>query len=353
MKLNAGEVGRADYFFIDPQEILVDEKLNGRWTPHDQESIASMAKSFEEDGGQLQPVQVRRIAGNKVQLVLGYRRYNAAVLFNKLHPDKPMKLKAIVVQINDEEALRRNIIENRERKETTPIDDAFAQRRLREDYGWTDTKIAEFYRCTPPYVGVLKKLLTLPTKVQRLVHCRELSIQAATSLADLPPDEQAQVVANLPVPTQDQENPAGTEAPAGPVVTEQPAPVPQGEAKPETLSQTVTRKVRDAKVAKGGKQARTLKEVRAFFEGLTGPAEKPGVKKLADLLLRFIEGHMVDRTMRQRVDALFPDVAAEPEQEPAVDTTSVPGVTQVSEPAQVGQDLPVVEVAESELTKVA
>ena len=346
MKINAGEVGRADYFFIDPDQIVVDEKLNGRWTPHDQESIASMAKSFEEDGGQLQPVQVRRIADNRVQLVLGYRRYNAALLYNKQHPDNPMKLKAIVVQINDEEALRRNIIENRERKETTPVDDAYSQRRLREDYGWNDTKIAEFYRMSPPYVGILKKLLTLPTKVQRLVHGKELSVQAATSLADLPPDEQAQVLAGLmPGATEQptaQENTVAEQPPTPSIGAEQPAPVPQVEAKQETLSQAVTRKVRESKVAKGGKQARSLKEVRAFFEELTGPAEKPGVKRLAELLLKFIQGHMVDRTMRQKVDALFPEAEE-----------SAPAEPQEPEPAQVSQDLPIVEVAESELIEVA
>jgi len=346
MKLNAGEVGRADYFFIDPEQIVVVEKLNGRAWPHDEESVASMAKSFEEDGGQLQPVQVRRIAGNKVQLVLGYRRYNAALLYNKLHPDKPMKLKAIVLQINDEEALRRNIIENHERKETTPIDDAFAQRRLREDYGWPDTRIAEFYRCCPPYVGTLKKLLTLPTKVQRLVHGRELSVQAATSLADLPPDEQAQVLASLLPGEQPAVAPMTTDQPPAqdqsvgeqpPIASagEPPAPVPQAEAKQETLSQAVTKKVREAKVAKGGKQARSLKEVRSFFEELTGPGEKPGVKKLAELVVKFIQGQLLDKTMTRHINALFPNVASQQQEET---TASSAEPTQELEPVSV--DLP-------------
>lgn len=364
MRLNAGEVGRADYHFIDPEQIVVDEKLNGRAWPHDDESVASMAKSFEEDGGQLQPVQVRRVSDNKVQLVLGYRRYNAALLFNKLHPDKPMKLKAIVVQINDEEALRRNIVENHERKETTPVDDAFAQRRLREDYGWPDTRIAEFYRCSPPYVGILKKLLMLPTKVQRLVHGRELSVQAATALADLPPGEQAQVLASLMPGDQSvsisiateqhtaQENPVSEQPPTPSMDAEHAAlvvPMPQADAKQETLSQAVNRQVREAKVAKGGKQARSLKEVRAFFEGLTGPAEKPGVKKLAELVVKFVQGGMVDKTMTKHINALFPNAASD---EPEKATESGHEPTQEPEPVQVNHDLPVVAPSESEHTAV-
>ena len=194
IKINAGDVGRGDVFFIDPQEIIVDEKLNGRWEPHDEAAITSLAKSFEEEG-QLQPVQVRRVADNRVQLVMGYRRHAAVVEFNRLHPDKPMKLKAIVVTINNEEAFRRNIVENRERQETTPIDDAFNQRRLRDDYGWTDTKIAEFYGLTPPYVGLLKKLLTLPTATQKLVHSRQLSVKAGLRRStELTPEQQQQAI---------------------------------------------------------------------------------------------------------------------------------------------------------------
>jgi hypothetical protein len=38
-RINAGDVGRGDVFFIAPQEIIVDEQLNGRWTPHDAEAV--------------------------------------------------------------------------------------------------------------------------------------------------------------------------------------------------------------------------------------------------------------------------------------------------------------------------
>src|ERR1700676_4542922 len=140
MKLNAGDVVRQDEFLIDPQEILVDEALNGRWRPHDDEAVDQMVKSFEAEG-QLQAVQVRRVHDNKVQLVLGYRRYNAARLYNERHPDQPMKVRCKVVIVNDEEASRRNVVENRERAETTPVDDAHNQRRLREGFGWTDGRI--------------------------------------------------------------------------------------------------------------------------------------------------------------------------------------------------------------------
>jgi ParB/RepB/Spo0J family partition protein len=269
MKLNAGDVVRQDEFLIDPQEILVDEALNGRWQPHDDQAIENMVKSFEDEG-QLQAVQVRRVHDNKVQLVLGYRRYHAARLYNARHPDCPMKLKCKVVIVNDEEAFRRNVVENRERAETSPVDDAHNQRRLREDFGWSDTKIAEFYHVTPSYVGVLKKLLGLDGDVQGLVHARRLSVQAATGLADLPAEDQRQVLG------------------AG-----------------EVTSQNVVRRVRDKKIDNGKGQSRSLAEVRAFLESLAGPTEAAPLRELAEDLLRFIRGKIKDEAMAKRLRKLL------------------------------------------------
>jgi len=216
-----------------------------------------------------------------VQLVLGYRSYNAARLYNERHPDQPMKLKCRVVIVNDEEAFRRNIVENRERAECSPVDDAHNQPRLREGFGWTDTKIAEFYHLSPPYVGILKKLLTLPSDVQKLVHERSLSVQAATGLADLPADEQKQILAG-------------------------------GQTEGLT-SQKVVKQVRDKKIDQGKSQARSLAEVRSFLEGLTGPAESTSLKEFAEDFLKFIQGKIKDETMAKRLRDLLPPSGPEPE----------------------------------------
>lgn len=318
MKILAGDYGRGDLYFFDPKEIVVQETLNGRWDAHDESDVAKLVKSFEEPDtngaptGQLQPVQVRRLADKRVQLVLGFRRYKASVKYNELHPDNPMKLKAIVVEINDEEALRRNIIENRERKQTTPMDDAITQNRLREQYGWNDSRIATFYDVTPPYVGQLRKLLTLATDVQKLIHSRQLAVDAALGLADLPADIQAAILpAGQPTPVADATVAAVTDGSA-PIVNDPVQVIP--DLKPgETLSQGVKRKVRDAKVAAGGKQARNLRDVRLFFEELlTGPDEQAGAKTLAELFLKFIQGYYTDATMAKKVAGLFPASQATP-----------------------------------------
>lgn len=341
MKISAGDYGRGDLYFFDPKEIVVHETLNGRWDAHDENDVAKLVKSFEEPDtngqptGQLQPVQVRRLADKRVQLVLGFRRWKASLKYNELHQDTPMKLKAIVVEINDEEALRRNIIENRERKATTPMDDAITQNRLREQHGWNDTRIASFYDVTPPYVGQLRKLLTLTTDVQKLIHRKELAVDAALGLADLPAEIQAAILpAGQPTPIADATVAAVTDGSA-PIINEPAQVIP--DLKPgETLSQGVKRKVRDAKVAAGGKQARNLRDLRVFFEELTGPAEKPTVKTLAELFLKFIQGYYTDATMAKKVAGLFP--AGEVTPAPS-DAVALPSDAQEGQPeAEVAKE---------------
>ena len=319
IKINAGDVGRGDVFYIDPHEIIVDEKLNGRWEPHDEEAVKALAKSYEEEG-QLQAVQVRKVADNRVQLVMGYRRHAAAVEFNKRHPDKPMKLKAVVVTINDEEAFRRNIVENRERRETTPIDDAYNQRRLRENFGWNDTRIAAFYGVTAPYVGLLKKLLSLPTDTQKLVHGRQLSVKAAAALTELTPEEQQKALEPMPELAPVQVDSAQVDS----------APVQSTEATPvaaANLSSRVVKAVRAAKIEKGGKQARSLAEVRKFFEGLTGPGEKAQMKALAEVMLKFIQGRLADKTMEHKLNDLFHVQGEAQAKEGQVQANSTPGLS--------------------------
>lgn len=280
-KLNAGEIVRQEVFLIDPENIVVDEKLNGRWQPHSDEEVEALCKSLEEEG-QLQPVQVRRIAGNRVQLVLGYRRHKAMLRYNRLHPGNPRKLKCTLGDMNEEEAFRYNIVENRERKDTSPVDDAHNQRRLREDFGWSDIKISELYKMAPSYVSVLKKLLSLPMEIQEMVHRKLLAAQAAIAISDLPPAEQKDVV------TSPEDKVDGSQDPSIPVPTSE-----------------VIKRVREKKIQCGKKQPRTLKEVKDFFEGLTGAGKAARLRNLATTILQFIQGEITDKTMINNINLLF------------------------------------------------
>ena len=138
MTLNAGEVGRQDMFSIFPENIVVVDAENSRVVPHSPEETEALARSILEYGQQ-QPAVVRK---NRRQPCPACQRLWAwsAVTFidSTLRPANPIKLQCKVLDLNAEEAFVRSIVENNERSSTTPIDDAHAQRRLREEFGWTD-----------------------------------------------------------------------------------------------------------------------------------------------------------------------------------------------------------------------
>ena len=280
IQLNAGEIGRADLFSILPENIVVNEADNGRAVPHSPEEIEALAHSILTYGQQ-QPVVVRRVEDKKVALVSGYGRYKAVKHINSvLRPDSPVKLQCKVVDCNPEEAFVRNLVENIERAATTPVDDAHNQRRLREEFGWPEQRIAEFYKRSVAYISQLRKTLQLSQPIQQAVAAGKMAVSAAIDLAELPEAARQEAVADA------------TNRTTGKVD-----------------SGVIRKKVRDRKIENGQAKGRTLKEVRTFFEKQDEPAP---VRELAESILDFLAGKITDRQMRDAVENSCQFSACEP-----------------------------------------
>lgn len=273
--LNAGEVGRIDVQTIYPEHLLfADETNGGRSVPYTQEQIESLAASILEQG-QIQPCIGRRVGDNRVQVVAGFGRCKAVQHINTvLRPDKPMKVLIRVMDMNAEEAFVRSVTENLQRAETTPVDDAHAQRRLREDFGWSEGRIAEFYKKSVSYIAQLRKVLVLSNPIKEEIAAGTLPVTTAVVLADLPEEEREQVLTES----------KGTDG--------------------KVDSEVVKKKVRAKKQEKGQAVGLSMKEVRAFFTSLTGPAETEGTKKLADAVLKFLSGRLKEETLAAKINEL-------------------------------------------------
>lgn len=284
-KIDAGEVSRGEVFAIFPEHIIVSHDNNGsRWLEHSAEDVSDLVQSYETEG-QLQPVQVRKVEDNKVQLVFGFRRWHAATEYNKKHPDKPMKLKCIVTNCNAEEALKRNIEENRNRKETSQVDDAYAARRLMEEFQWNQSRVAEFFRTDPGYIGNILNLLKLPRETQLQVHNKQLSYEAALGVAKLPEAEQKPILAEISKEI--------TESGGGKVKTSK-----------------VKEKVRAVVQEKGGKVARTMKELMEGVTALTGPAEAKLLRDVCNEFIKFREGKTSEKTFEKNMRKLLGEPVA-------------------------------------------
>lgn len=275
VKVNAPDVSRAEMLCIFPQHIILGD--TGRKYGHSPEDVAKRVKSFE-DHGQLENIIVRKIEDNKVCLIAGYGRHAAALAYNEKHPDKPMKLKCTILNCNEEEAFLANIAENNERKANTYIDDAHNHEKLRRKYGYTDTKIAEIYNSTPGEVGNLKKVLSLSEDLQRRCHNGEYSRQAAIALAEVPEEKRLEVIK---------------------VAEEKKAAEPQvgnKRGRKSTVSSILVTEVKNTKIASGKGSARTIPEVRKYFEKLADTATSPNIQTFSELVLAFLGGKIDENT---------------------------------------------------------
>lgn len=191
------KVQRVDMFFVNPFDVVVKEELRGRCEPVSEEAIISMAESML-DNTQLQPVQCRKLEDHRLQLNLGFTRTAAARLIrtgftreNGQHECDPrFTLKVTLVAANDEKAFINNIVENCHRNQTSDVDDAHNQNRLRERYGMSDAEIAKLYGYkSTQRIDRLKALLSAPTEVQDMVQNGTMSTPAAVELLQLPEEK--------------------------------------------------------------------------------------------------------------------------------------------------------------------
>lgn len=142
----------------------------------DDEALASLTRSIQEVG-LLQPVVVRPDGGDGYTLVAGERRWRAA---------KEAGLSDIPAVIRkeggDDTNLTEALIENVQREDLTPLEEAAAYRHLMEDFGMTHEGVAERVGKSRTTVTNTVRLLQLPAKIQALVERRELTAGHAKAL---------------------------------------------------------------------------------------------------------------------------------------------------------------------------
>jgi ParB/RepB/Spo0J family partition protein len=172
-------------FLISPDLLVVNLAENGRRkTEIDDAFVGSMLK------GQDTPCTVRTVTvtgGDKRwKLAWGYRRWMAAKRINDDGLSEQPYLLWVTVndQLSDQTAFLKNLRENKDRQDTTILDDALNIGRLKELYKWTDVQIAEEYGKTDAWVCNTRKLLKLDPKYHDLIERRIITAAQAQVLAD-------------------------------------------------------------------------------------------------------------------------------------------------------------------------
>lgn len=144
------------------------------------EALEQLAQSIRQKGI-VQPLIVRAIGdGTQYEIVAGERRWRAAQIAG-LH-----EVPVVVREFTDVEVLEIAIIENIQREDLNPIEEAMAYRQLIDRFGHTQEKLAEALSRSRTHVTNLLRLLTLPESVQEKLRSGDLTAGHARALVSTP-----------------------------------------------------------------------------------------------------------------------------------------------------------------------
>lgn len=147
-------------------------------TVFDETALEELAISIREVG-LLQPIVVRPAGRDRYELIMGERRWRAAQIAGLT--DIP----AIVRSTEDDEMLRDALIENLQREQLNPLEEAAAYQQLLDDFGATHEQLAQRIGRSRPHISNTLRLLNLPPEVQTRVAAGLLSAGHARALLSL------------------------------------------------------------------------------------------------------------------------------------------------------------------------
>ena len=169
------------------KNLAIDLISPGPYQPRsifDQDKLEELADSIRHQGV-IQPVVVRAVGGKKFELIAGERRWRAAQMAGI------DKIPAIVRDVPDEIAIAMALVENIQREDLNPIEEATALRRLVDEFQMTHQEAGDAVGRSRSAVSNLLRLLELSEDVRELVDARHLEMGHARALLTLEPSLQA------------------------------------------------------------------------------------------------------------------------------------------------------------------
>lgn len=160
--------------------LYLDDIIPNRFQPREvfeDKALKELAVSIKEHGV-IQPIIVRRI-GSKYEIIAGERRYKASTMVGLT------KIPAIIKNMDDKESSKVALIENLQRKDLTPIEEARTYQKILDLDNLTQEELAKTMGKSQSAVSNKLRLLTLPEEVQDALLHEEISERHARSLLNL------------------------------------------------------------------------------------------------------------------------------------------------------------------------
>lgn len=160
--------------------LYLDDIIPNRFQPRerfDEGALRELAASIKEHGV-IQPIIVRKI-GDKYEIIAGERRYKASALAGLT------KIPAIIRNLDDKESSKVALLENLQRKNLSPIEEARTYQKILDLDQMTQFELAKTMGKSQPVVANKLRLLTLPDEVQEALLKEQISERHARSLLAL------------------------------------------------------------------------------------------------------------------------------------------------------------------------
>ncbi len=171
-----------------PRELPVDLVQRGKYQPRrdmDPESLQELADSIKAQGV-MQPIIVRSVSDKKYEIIAGERRWRATQLAGL------QSIPVIVRNVSDETAIAMALIENIQREDLNPIEEAASLQRLQQEFELTQQEVATAVGKSRSTVANLIRLMTLEGDVRRLLEHGDLEMGHARALLALSGADQSQ-----------------------------------------------------------------------------------------------------------------------------------------------------------------
>ncbi|MBQ1991205.1 MAG: ParB/RepB/Spo0J family partition protein, partial [Clostridia bacterium] len=194
-KSKRGGLGKGlDAIFIDnePEEsnssitLKISEIEPNKSQPRkefDENALAELADSIAQHGV-LQPLLVRPIADGGYQIVAGERRWRASRMAGLT------EVPVVIRELTDSETMELALIENLQREDLSPVEEAMGYKQLMEDYGFSQEQVSKTVGKSRPSVANALRLLNLPEEILYLVNTGKISSgHGRTLLAFKNPDD--------------------------------------------------------------------------------------------------------------------------------------------------------------------
>ncbi len=171
------------------RQLAIGELQPGRYQPRtgmDQDRLAELAESIRAQGV-IQPIVVRPLGRDRYEIIAGERRWRAAQLAGM------SEVPAVVREVADQAAIAMALIENIQREDLNPLEEAAALKRLIEEFSLTHQEAAGAVGRSRASVSNLLRLLDLPEAVRALLEQHRLEMGHARTLITLPAAQATQL----------------------------------------------------------------------------------------------------------------------------------------------------------------